>query len=106
MGVRRDRAPVSRAGQLSLAPQTRSPANNGVVLRGTESLLTLCWREMDSNYWSRHGEPPLGRAPYGFRARLHQLGEALIPRGTKSSNPSPSSGESIANSIWAKAACR
>jgi len=60
MGVRRDRAPVSRAGQLSLAPQTRSPANNGVVLRGTESLLTLCWREMDSNYWSRHGEPPSG----------------------------------------------
>jgi hypothetical protein len=33
-------------------------------------------------------------APCGFRARLHQLGEALIPRGTKSSNPSPSSRES------------
>jgi hypothetical protein len=33
-------------------------------------------------------------APCGFRARLHQLGEALIPRGTKSSNPSPSRGES------------
>jgi hypothetical protein len=27
------------------------------------------------------------RAPCGFRARFHQLGEALIPRGTKSSNP-------------------
>ena len=37
-------------------------------------------------------------APCGFRARLHQLGEALIPRGTKSSNPSPSSEESVANS--------
>jgi len=33
-------------------------------------------------------------APCGFRSRLHQLGEALIPRGTKSSNPSPSSRES------------
>ena len=29
-------------------------------------------------------------APCGFRARLHQLGEALIPRGTKSSNPASS----------------
>jgi hypothetical protein len=36
-------------------------------------------------------------APCGFRARLHQLGEALIPRGTKSSNPASSSGESRAN---------
>jgi hypothetical protein len=26
-------------------------------------------------------------APCGFRARLHQLGVALIPTGTKSSNP-------------------
>jgi hypothetical protein len=25
-------------------------------------LLTLRWREMDSNYWSRDGETPLGRA--------------------------------------------
>src|SRR6516165_7509501 len=33
----------------------RSPA------LGTESLQTLCWREMDSNYWSRQGETPLGR---------------------------------------------
>jgi hypothetical protein len=24
--------------------------------------VTLRWREMDSNYWSRHGETPLGRA--------------------------------------------
>src|SRR4029077_962213 len=28
-------------------------------------------------------------APCGSRARLHQLGEALIPRGTKSSNRLP-----------------
>src|SRR5262245_15085888 len=49
------------------------------------------WREMDSNYWSRHGETPLER-PCGFRARLRQLGEALIPRGTKSSNPASCSG--------------
>jgi hypothetical protein len=41
----------------------------------------------------RFGKLPSG-APCGFRARLHQLGEALIPRGTKSSNPSPSSRES------------
>src|SRR5215831_11906110 len=33
-------------------------------------------------------------AAIGFRARLHQLGEALIRRGTKSSNPASSSGES------------
>src|SRR6516165_11639319 len=31
-------------------------------------------------------------APCGFRARLRQLGEALIPRGTKSSNPASCSG--------------
>ena len=36
-------------------------------------------------------------APCGFRARLHQLGEALIPRGTKSSNPASSSAESSTN---------
>jgi hypothetical protein len=23
---------------------------------------TVCWREMDSNHWSRHGETPFGRA--------------------------------------------
>jgi len=28
----------------------------------TGSLMTRCWRDMDSNYWSRHGETPLGRA--------------------------------------------
>jgi len=31
------------------------------VAGGTESLQTPRWREMDSNYWSRHGETPLGR---------------------------------------------
>jgi len=31
----------------------------------------------------------------GFRARLHQLGEMLTPRGTKSSNPASSSGEML-----------
>src|SRR6516162_3218115 len=36
-------------------------------------------------------------APCGFRAGLHQLGEALIRRGTKGSNPALSSGESGAN---------
>ena len=33
-----------------------------------------------------------------------QLGEALIPRGTKSSNPSPSSNESVENSLSRTAA--
>ena len=37
---------------------------------------------------------PRSGAPYGFRVRLHQLGEPPIPGGTGSSNPSPSSGES------------
>jgi hypothetical protein len=32
-----------------------------------------------------------------FSARLHQLGEALIRRGTKSSNPASSSAESGTN---------
>jgi len=30
--------------------------------RRYSSLLTRRWREMDSNYWSRHGETPFGRA--------------------------------------------
>ena len=42
----------------------------------------------------------------GFRVRLHQLGEPPIPGGTGSSNPSPSSGESVANSVFAKAGPR
>jgi len=33
--------------------------------------------------------------PCGFRARLHQLGEALTPRGTKSSNPASSAAEFV-----------
>jgi hypothetical protein len=36
-------------------------------------------------------------APCGFRAGLHQLGEALIRRGTKGSNPALSSRESATN---------
>ena len=34
----------------------------GLHRSGTKSSPTLRWREMDSNYWSRHGETPLGRA--------------------------------------------
>ena len=45
-------------------------------------------------------------APCGFRAGLHQLGEALIRRGTKGSNPALSSAESAANSVFAKAGPR
>jgi hypothetical protein len=36
-------------------------------------------------------------APCGFRARLHQLREALIPRGTKNSHPASSSAGSVTN---------
>ena len=44
-----------------LSPPYPSSGEAMVVLRGTESLLTHPWREMDSNYWSRQGETPLGR---------------------------------------------
>ena len=45
------------------APSRRSYAVIMQLRRsGTESSLTLRWREMDSNYWSRDGETPLGRA--------------------------------------------
>ena len=91
--------PASSAGVFSYPSATaettraRRSRRSGCQRPDIGSSLTLRWREMDSNYWSRHGETPPG-APCGFRARLHQLGKALIPRGTKSSNPSPSSGES------------
>jgi hypothetical protein len=39
-----------------------------------------------------------GGAPCGFHARLDQLREALIPRGTKSSNPACSASESASPS--------
>src|SRR6516162_1361705 len=75
----------------------RTPARKAAPL-DLDALLpvrdrTLRWREPDSNYWSRDGETPLG-TQCGLRARLHQLGEALIPGETKSSNPVSSSGES------------
>jgi ATP-dependent DNA ligase len=41
-------------------------------------LLTLRWREMDSNYWSRHGETPLGRAMWFPRT---------APRARRSADP-------------------
>ena len=59
---------------------------------GTDSPQTPRWREMDSNHWSRHGETPLGRAMWFPRTGWDQLEAALIPRGTKSSNPSCSAG--------------
>jgi hypothetical protein len=42
-------------------------------------------------------EKPSSGVPRDFQARLHQLVEALIPRGTKSSNPASSTGESGTN---------
>src|SRR6516164_8491026 len=76
----------------------RTPARKAAPL-DLDALLpvrdrTLRPREPDSNYWSRYGETPLGRQ-CGLRARLHQLGEALIPGETKSSNPVSSSAESV-----------
>jgi hypothetical protein len=38
-------------------------------------------------------------APCGFRARLHQLREALIPRGTNISNPASSGDESASGQV-------
>src|SRR6516164_8269648 len=75
----------------------RTPARKAAPL-DLDALLpvrdrTLRWREPDSNYWSRYGETSLS-TQCGLRARLHQLGEALIPGETKSSNPVSSSGES------------
>jgi len=40
--------------------------------------------------------PPQRNSPRAPRARPHQLGEALIPRGTKCSNPASSAAESVA----------
>jgi len=37
---------------------------------GSGSSRALRWREMDSNYWSRHGETPLGRAMWFPRTAL------------------------------------
>ena len=48
---------------------------------------------MDSNYWSRHGETRFGRDLVSAHGSTSW--EALIPRGTKSSNPASSSGESV-----------
>src|SRR5215831_1568047 len=60
-------------------------SNRGFLAHSRERQIQ--WRrETDSNDWSRHGKTPFGRA-YGFRARLHQLGEALVQKRTKSSNP-------------------
>jgi hypothetical protein len=48
------------------------------------------------------GQPQMGDGePYRNRLVLKPLSRR---RGTEGSNPSPSSGESVANSIWAKAA--
>jgi len=51
-------------------------SNNRVIFRETESLLIHRRREMDSNIGHAAEKLPSG-APCGFRARLHQLGEAL-----------------------------
>ena len=51
------------------------------------------------------GAPPL-TARIRRRHTKVALSAVQAHRGTKGSNPFPSSGESVANSIWAKAACR
>src|SRR4029077_17533237 len=40
----------------------RHRRRGGIRPRKSGSHRTHRWREMDSNYWSRHGETPLGRA--------------------------------------------
>src|SRR6476660_8676045 len=37
-------------------------SDDGAISFAACPIPSLRWREMDSNYWSRHGEPPLGRA--------------------------------------------
>ena len=49
---------LEREGKISQLAGTRLQLRRS----GTESSLTLRWREVDSNYWSRHGETPLMRA--------------------------------------------
>ena len=69
------------------------------------SLLTRCWREMDSNHWYRIKEPPFWLPALGPAIRLpHQKTGFFVP-GQMVRNPSPSSSESVANLpiLWSAA---
>src|SRR5208282_1994345 len=58
----------------SIANRSRDQTT-GVVLRGTESLLTHRWREMDSNFWYR------GRKARDFRNIPEAAGMAGVRYG-------------------------
>ena len=67
----------------------------------------LTRREDRSAQLGRGPENLGNRAAANYRSDERQSLETKpMSRGTESSNPVPSSGESVANSIWAKAACR
>ena len=92
----------------------RHPCNYLDVLiadrdRQKSSLLTLRWREPDSNHRSRRKrdgrrERPRGRPPSSREPAMVGRGASLDGRlffgGTDGSNPVPSSGESATNCSW------
>jgi hypothetical protein len=90
----------------------RRPTRLTSSLSGTESLRTLCWREMDSKFWFhvRCNRGLRGKSSASAACRRpssapavggHQLSRKPEPTpyraGTGISNPSPSSGESGTN---------
>src|SRR6516164_5005357 len=108
--VRRDR-PLRRTSEAAdcrsdpFRPTGRSTAKGscdrttGAVVRGTESLLTLRWRKMDSNHRSRSCDKVSRLLPTSSRettmvGRGASLDGRLFLGGTDGSNPVLSSGES------------
>ena len=83
----------------------------GVVLRGTESLLTHRWRKPDSNHRSRVTPPSFRRrlchlldslhADRSARTRTDITRMPAASRGTDGSNPASSNGESASSGISA-----
>jgi NAD(P)-dependent dehydrogenase (short-subunit alcohol dehydrogenase family) len=63
----------------------------GVVLRGTESLLTHRWREMDSKFQFRDASPP----PTAWAPSFRRWGRLPEPRKQLCRLPSPTTGRMI-----------
>jgi hypothetical protein len=92
-----NRFPRGPIGLRSANPsEAQRRLTTGVVLRGTESLLTHRCRKPDSNFSSLSGSVPLrarGTIGGNHMARLREF----LRGWPNSSNPSPSSGESATN---------
>jgi hypothetical protein len=98
--------PVERAGQRASGLRFADPRRTTGLELETSGSVPIAKGDgsqvrsglADGGRWIRTNGPATEKlpssAPCGFRARLHQLGEALIRRGTKSSNPASSSEES------------